>query len=104
MTSSELNGGIVTAGTAHTIGVRCRPTSRPPGICSTTLSRTAWFIGPPTYIIERREWTLFAFDPSERPKAGLRSREWTAVAATELECVREMARCLWIIAIGGWPT
>ena len=28
------------------------------------------------------------------PRVGLRSREWTAVGATEAEVVVEMARCL----------
>ncbi len=36
----------------------------------------------------------YAFDPSERPVVGLRSREWTAIGSTELEVVAEMARCL----------
>ncbi len=30
----------------------------------------------------------------ERPRVGLRSREWTAVGATEVEVVREMGRFL----------
>ena len=45
----------------------------------------------------------YAFDPSERPKAGHRSREWTAVAGFELEVVREMARCLPLIVEGRVP-
>jgi hypothetical protein len=40
---------------------------------------------------ERRQWVQYAFDPSERPSDGLRSREWTAVGASEVEVVREMA-------------
>ena len=39
-----------------------------------------WFVGPPTYVEDRREWEQYAFDTRERPKAGHRSREWTAVA------------------------
>ena len=39
-------------------------------------------------------WEQYAFDPSERAQVGVRSRQWTAVAATELEVVRELARCL----------
>jgi hypothetical protein len=31
-----------------------------------------WFIGPPTYIVERHEWTLYGFDTRERAKAGHR--------------------------------
>ena len=45
---------------------------------------------------------MYAFDTRERAKAGHRSREWTAVAATELEVVREMARCLRIVGTGQW--
>jgi hypothetical protein len=58
----------------------------------------------PSHHEERREWIQFAYDPSERPRVGKRSREWTAVASSEVECVREMARCLTMIAKGGWPT
>ena len=47
---------------------------------------------------------MYAFDTRERPKAGHRSREWTAVAQSELECVREMARCLGLIRDGLTPT
>ena len=43
------------------------------------------------------------FDPSERPVVGLRSREWTAVSATEVEAVAEMARCLREIKEGRAP-
>jgi len=32
-----------------------------------------------------------------------RSREWTAVGETEVECVREMARCLREIGNGRVP-
>ena len=62
-----------------------------------------WFVGPTTHDEQRHEWTMYAFDTRERPKAGHRSREWTAVAASELEVVREMARCLRVISAGGWP-
>jgi AcrR family transcriptional regulator len=41
-----------------------------------------------------QEWLVYAFDPSERPKVGIRSRERTAVARTEDGVVREVARCL----------
>ena len=37
---------------------------------------------------------MYAFDTRERHKHGRRSREWTAVAQSELDVVREMARCL----------
>ena len=42
-------------------------------------------------------------DPSERPKVGLRSREWTAIASTEEGVVREMARCLRELGAGRAP-
>jgi hypothetical protein len=44
-----------------------------------------------------------AYDLRERPKIGKRSREWTAVGRTEVECVREMARCLREISAGRVP-
>ena len=62
-----------------------------------------WHVGRPTYYDERRQWVQYAFDPSERPSVGLRSREWTAVGATELEVVVEMARCLREINEGRAP-
>ena len=34
------------------------------------------------------------FDQTEKAHIGRRSREWTAEALSELECVYEMARCL----------
>lgn len=42
----------------------------------------------------RREWEQYSFDPSEKPKAGHRSWERTAISDTEEGVVREMARCL----------
>ena len=62
-----------------------------------------WYIGRPSYHDERREWLMYAFDPTERPRVGLRSREWTAVGATEVEAVAEMARCLREIKEGRAP-
>jgi hypothetical protein len=66
-------------------------------------------------VVERRPLSA-AVEPADRPRANLsaasfggartlghRSREWTAVAPTELEVVREMARCLAIIGDGRWP-
>ncbi len=32
-----------------------------------------WYVGRPSYHDERREWLMYAFDPSERPKVGLRT-------------------------------
>jgi hypothetical protein len=46
---------------------------------------------------------LYAFDPSERAVVGVRSRECTAIASTEVGVVREMARCLRAIADGNPP-
>ncbi len=62
-----------------------------------------WHVGRPTYYDERRQWHQYAFDPSERPVVGLRSREWTAVGATEVEAVAEMTRCLRAISAGRAP-
>ena len=61
-----------------------------------------WFVGTPVFI-ERRGWEQYAFDTQERAKARHRSREWTAVAQSELEVVREMARCLRVTAAGERP-
>jgi hypothetical protein len=46
---------------------------------------------------------MYAFDPSEVAKVGVREREWTAIGATELECLREMARCLRELGDGWVP-
>ncbi len=62
-----------------------------------------WYVGRPSYHNERRQWVMYAFDPSERPNVGLRSREWTAVGASEVEVVREMARCLRELGRGRAP-
>ncbi len=50
-----------------------------------------WYVGRPSYHDERREWVMYAFDPSERPRVGLRSREWASLAATEEGVLDEMA-------------
>lgn len=52
---------------------------------------------------ERTDWQMYAFDPSERAVNGRRSRQWTAVASTELGVVREMAHCLREIGEGRAP-
>jgi len=62
-----------------------------------------WQIGRPSEHPERHEWALYAYDPRERPRVGVRSREWIAKASTELGVVREMARCLGEIAEGRAP-
>lgn len=46
---------------------------------------------------------MYAFDTTERAHVGKRSREWTAMGQTEVECVREMARCLREIGNGRVP-
>ncbi len=59
-----------------------------------------WRIGRP-YLHEEmtsNPWEQYAYDPTERPNGGGRSREWTAVAKTEVTVIREMARCLRQIA------
>jgi hypothetical protein len=63
-----------------------------------------WFVGRPAYE-ERRTppWSQYAFDTRERPDAGHRSREGTAVGMTEYRCLREMARCLRKIRPGRVP-
>lgn len=50
-----------------------------------------------------RRYAQYAFDPSVRAQVGIRSREWTAVAATELDVIRELARCLRLIREGRVP-
>jgi len=64
---------------------------------------TGWVVGREGYHDERREWVMYAYDPAERPMVGLRSREWTAVAAGEEGGVVEMARCPREIAAGMAP-
>ena len=46
-----------------------------------------WYVGTPGYEERYRRWSMYAFDPSEKPVVGKRSREWTAVGQTELHCV-----------------
>jgi len=59
--------------------------------------------GQPSYHDERREWVLYGFDPSRGPSSGRHKREWQAVAPSEVEVVREMARCLREMAAGRVP-
>lgn len=63
-----------------------------------------WFVGTPSYHVERSEWAMYAFDTREKAHIGRRSREWTAVALTEEGVVREMVRCLSEIRAGRVPT
>ena len=62
-----------------------------------------WFVGRTAYNERHKEWEQYAFDPSERAQMGVRTCEWTAVAATEVEVVRELARCLRLIPEGRMP-
>ena len=55
----------------------------------------------PAHIIERA--IIGHHQVKSTPKVGKRSREWIAVGATEVECVREMARCLVELGEGRWP-
>jgi hypothetical protein len=61
------------------------------------------FVGRPSYDEGREVWQENAFDLRERAQAGHRSREWTAVAATELDVLRELTRCLRELRHGRWP-
>jgi hypothetical protein len=61
-----------------------------------------WHVGRPG----RRyggQWGQYGFDQTEKAHIGRRSPEWTAVGETEVECVREMARCLREIGEGWVP-
>ena len=48
-----------------------------------------WVVGRPGYNDNCRQWEQYAYDPRETPKAGKRSREWTAIAPTALGVVEE---------------
>ena len=63
-----------------------------------------WVIGLPAYEARLEvPWSMYAFDPSERPKVGRRTRGWTAIGPTEVAVVRDMARCLRGISEGRRP-
>jgi len=51
----------------------------------------------------RPAWEQYAFLPSGRPRGGKPRKEWIAVGATEVACVREMARSLRLLGEGRWP-
>lgn len=59
-------------------------------------------MGRPGFKERYNQWSM-AFDPSETPIVGKRSREWTAIGRIELECVQVMARCLGELREGRWP-
>jgi len=46
---------------------------------------------------------MYAYDTAEKAEIGRRSREWTAVVESEVECVLEMARCMREISEGKVP-
>ncbi len=96
---------IVAAAGPIRSGLPCRD-DRDAGGCLCALhdaTPAGWRVGRPYHHQERRQWHQYAFDPSERPLVGLRSREWTAIGSSELEVVREMAQCLAKIKEGGPP-
>ena len=62
-----------------------------------------WYVGRPGWEDRYRQWSMFAFDPSEKAVEGGRERQWIAVGQTELDCVRDMARCLGESKAGRWP-
>jgi hypothetical protein len=63
-----------------------------------------WFVGrPPHNPRKTMPWEQYAFDTTERPRVGHRSREWTAVAPTQARVVREIEQCLREISEGGAP-
>jgi len=63
-----------------------------------------WYIGHPGYNDALKVWEQYAYIPAEsRRGVGHRTHEWTAVGQTELEVVREMARCLREIGEGRVP-
>lgn len=61
-----------------------------------------WYVGRPGYEERHNQWSMCAFDQTEKPVVGKRWREWTAVVPTELSCVREMARGLAELGEGRW--
>ena len=62
-----------------------------------------WIVGLPSQR-DGGSWEMYAFDQTEKPKVGRRSREWTAIGQTEHECIRVMARCLREIGAGRVPS
>jgi hypothetical protein len=63
-----------------------------------------WFVGRPSCRDDLRAREPYAYVPAEgRRGVGHRAQEWTAVGQTELEVIREMARCLRVIGEGLVP-
>ena len=99
--------GIAGPGGGHGAGPYHRPTMPTslddPRSDLRDATPAGWYVGQPSYDERRMVWEQYAFDPSERAQAGIRSREWTAVAPIELEVIRELARCLRLIRDGRVP-
>jgi hypothetical protein len=62
-----------------------------------------WCVGRPGFEERYNQWSMYAFDTTEKAVVGKRSREWTAVGQTELHCVETMAYCLRELREGRWP-
>lgn len=62
-----------------------------------------WVAGRPWYREDLRTWEQYAYRPTERAIAGKRRDEWTATAASEAACVRELARCVLELRDARWP-
>jgi hypothetical protein len=61
-----------------------------------------WFVGCPGPR-HGGQWAIYAFDTTEKAHVGRGSREWTVVGQSEVEFLREMARCLREISEGRVP-
>ena len=59
--------------------------------------------GGPPITTSGTSGVLYAYDQREVPKVGVRSPEWTAVGATEVDVLLEMARCLRELGAGRVP-
>ena len=78
----------------------------PRGCLDAANATLGWSVGRPSLHDDVRgaeHWEQWAYDLRERPKFAKRSREWAAIGRTEVDCVREMARCLREISDGGVP-
>lgn len=62
-----------------------------------------WLAVRPNLHDERGRWLMYASDPAEKPRKGVRQHEWSAMADSEVRVVREMARCLAEIKAGRVP-
>jgi hypothetical protein len=62
-----------------------------------------WVVGQPYVHDEAGCWGQHAYDATEAPVDGKRSREWIAVAPTQADVVVEMTRCLTELREGRWP-